>query len=306
MDLQQLDSFVHVVEAGSFSRAAVVLNLAQPTLSRQIALLEKSLGQRLLVRTGRGATPTEAGLALLVHARTMLEIARRAHDELHALHASPAGRVSVGLPPRLAQAFSAGLVQRFRARFPRAVISVTEGLSLHLHEWLIAGRLDMALLFDPPGSPLLAYRTLVREPLLLVAPPQAPALPGRVGLAALADYPMVLPSAPNAIRSLVDAALRPRRITLQVVAEVGAVQTVVALVAQGLGCTVLPESALHQVEGGAGLQRCAIGPPAIRNTLVLAVPKARPATRLTRETGELLAGLDARALAGAAPPRQTR
>ena len=116
MDLKQLDSFVHVVEAGSFSRAAVAMNLAQPTLSRQVALLEKSLGQRLLVRTGRGATPTEAGLALLVHARTMLEIARRAHDELTELHASPAGRVSVGLPPRLAQAFSAGLVQRFRAR----------------------------------------------------------------------------------------------------------------------------------------------------------------------------------------------
>lgn len=294
MDLQQLETFVHVVEAGSFSRAAVVLNLAQPTLSRQVALLEKDLGQRLLVRTGRGAAPTDAGLALLVHARTMLDLARRARDELREMQASPAGRVAVGLPPRLAQAYSAGLVQRFRTRFPRGVIAVTEGLSLHLHEWLIAGRLDMALLFDPPASPLLEYRTLAHEPLLLVAPPQAPALPARVGLAALAGYPMVLPSAPNAIRSLVEAVLRPRRIALQVVAEVGAVQTVVALVGQGLGCTVLPESALRQVEGAGALQRCAIGPPAIRNTLVLALPKARPATRLTRATSELLAELDLR------------
>jgi LysR family nitrogen assimilation transcriptional regulator len=294
MDLQQLERFVHVVEAGSFSRAAVVMNLAQPTLSRQVALLEKDLGQRLLVRTGRGATPTDAGLALLVHARTMLDVARRARDELREMQASPAGRVAVGLPPRLAQAFSAGLVQQFRTRFPRAVIAVTEGLSLHLHEWLIAGRLDMALLFDPPASPLLEYRTLMREPLLLVAPPHGPALPERVGLAALADMAMVLPSAPNAIRSLVEAVLRPRRIVLQVVAEVGAVQTVVALVGQGLGCTVLPESALQQVEGAGALRRCAIGPPAIRNTLVLALPKARPATRLTRATSELLAELDLR------------
>lgn len=292
MDLQQLDSFVHVVEAGSFSRAAVVMNRAQPTLSRHVALLEESLGQRLLVRTGRGATPTDAGQALLVHARTMLDIARVARDELRELQASPSGRVAVGLPPRLAQAFSAGLVQQFRARFPRAVIAVTEGLSLHLHEWLIAGRLDMALLFDPPASPLLEYRTLMRETLLLVAPPRAPALPVRVGLAALAEVPMVLPSAPNAIRSLVEAVLRPRRIALRVVAEVGAVQTVVALVGQGAGYTVLPASALQQVDGAAALRRCAIGPPAIRNTLVLALPNARPATRLTRATGELLAALD--------------
>ena len=293
MDLRQLDSFVRVAEAGSFSRAAVALNLAQPTLSRQVALLERRLGQRLLVRTGRGAAPTEAGELLLVHARTMLEIARRAEDELRELHASPAGRVSVGLPPRIARAFSADLVQRFRARFPRAVLAVTEGLSLHLHEWLIAGRLDLALLFDPPPSPLLEYRTLMREPLRLVAPPGGPALPARVGLAALAELPMVLPSAPNAIRSLVDAALRPRRIGLQIVAEVGAVQTVVALVAQGVGYTVLPPSALAQSgdPAAATLRHCAIGPPAIRNTLLLATPRARPATVLTREASNLLSAL---------------
>jgi LysR family nitrogen assimilation transcriptional regulator len=296
MDLRQLEYFLQVVDAGSFSRAAVVLNLAQPTLSRQVALLEADLGQRLLVRTGRGAAPTEAGEALLVHARAMLDTAQRARAELRELHASPGGRVIVGLPPRLALGLSAGLVQRFRARFPRAVISVSEGLSLHLREWLIAGRLDLALLFDPPASPQLEFVTLRREPLCLVAAPGAPALPRRVGLAALAGYPMVLPSVPNAIRSLLEAALRPRDIQLQVVAEVGAVQTVLALVAQQGGCTVLPASALPLGPPGVALQRAEIGPPAIRNRLVLAVPRMRPATRLTRETAELLRGLDFGAL----------
>ena len=77
MELRQLQYFVTVVDAGSFSRGAAVLHLAQPSLSRQIALLEDDLGQRLLVRTGRGVTPTEAGDALLVHARAMLDISRR-------------------------------------------------------------------------------------------------------------------------------------------------------------------------------------------------------------------------------------
>lgn len=294
MELKSLAYFVGVVDAGSFSAAAVVLNLTQPTLSRQIALLESGLGQRLLVRTGRGVTPTEAGEALLVHARAMLHSAQRARDTMRDLHSSPSGRVLVGLPPRVAAALSARLVQRFRERLPRAVISVSEGLSLHLREWLIAGRLDLALLFDPSPSPQLSFETLLHETLVLVAPAGGVVLPRRVGLAALANYPMVLPCAPNAIRSLVDSVLRPRGIVLQVVAEVGAVQTVLALVAQGVGCTILPESALLQAGPGLVVQQARIGPPAIRNSLVLAVPRARPATRLTRETAALLKSLDFR------------
>jgi len=293
MQLRQLEYFVGVVDAGSFSRAAVALNLAQPSLSRQVALLEAELGQRLLVRTGRGAVATEAGAALLVHARAMLASARLAHNELREMSASPAGRVVVGLPPRVALTLSLPLIQRFRERFPRAVITVLEGLSVALRESLIAGRLDLALLFDPPASVQLRYQPLMRERLLLVAPAGS-RLPARVALPALAGYPMVLPSAPNAIRSRVDAALRPRHIELQVLAEVGAVQTVLALVAKGIGCTILPESALAASPGGESLPHAPIGPPTIWNALVLAVPLARPATRLTREAARLLRELDFR------------
>lgn len=293
MDLRQLEYFVSVVDAGSFSRAAAGLNLAQPSLSRQIALLEADLGQRLLIRTGRGAVATEAGNALLVYARTMLDSAKRARDELREMHASPGGRVFVGMPPRVALGLSVPLVQRFRERFPRALLTVLEGLSVPLRESLIAGRLDIALLFDPPASPQLAYQTLTREKLLLVAPPGS-RLPERVSLAALADYPMLLPSIPNAIRSLVDAVLRPRRIELRILAEVGAVHTVLALVAKAAGCTILPESALGVSKEGKSLPHSPIGPPAIWNELVLAMPRARPATFLTSGTTQLLSELDFR------------
>jgi len=293
MDLRQLEYFVSVADTGSFSRAAVELDLAQPSLSRQIALLETELGQRLLTRTGRGAVVTEAGNALLMHARSMLDSARRVKDELREMHASPGGRVVVGMPPRVALGLSVRLVQCFRQRFPRALLTVLEGLSVPLRESLIAGRLDLALLFDPPAAPQLAYQSLTRERLLLVAPPGS-RLPERVSLSALADYPMVLPSTPNAIRSLVNAVLRPRRIELQVLAEVGAVHTVLALVAKAVGCTILPESALGVSRDGKSLPRSPIGPPAIWNELVLAVPRARPGTALTRGTAQLLGELDFR------------
>ena len=74
MDLKQLEYYVHVAELGSFTRAANVLNVAQPALSRQIRLLEVELRQNLLVRNGRGVTTTEAGKLLLEHGRGILHL----------------------------------------------------------------------------------------------------------------------------------------------------------------------------------------------------------------------------------------
>lgn len=302
MDLTQLAHFVRVVDAGGFTRAAAQLDLTQSALSRQIGLLEADLGQRLLNRTGRGAVPTDAGLALLGHAKTLLELAGRARDELRGWNASPRGRVIVGLPPRVAHVMAAPLVHRFRERFPDAVITVAESLSIHLREWLIAGRLDLALLFDPPAAPQLEYRTLAREPLVLIAPGSGPRLPARVRLAALSNYDLVLPSAPNALRSLIDDATRSRGIRLRIVAEADSVRTVLSLVHSGAGSTVMPRTGVEAYGQGLDLQIAPVGSPIVRNALVLASPRARPQTRLMRDTATLLGDLDFSALDHAARP----
>jgi LysR family transcriptional regulator, nitrogen assimilation regulatory protein len=304
VELSQLSAFLCVVDEGGFTRAAAQLGITQSALSRQVALLEADLGQRLLTRTGRGAVPTEAGLALQGHARSLLEQAHRAREELRGLEASPRGRVTVGLPPRVAHALAAPLVQSFRARFPDAVLAVTEGLSVALRERLIAGRIDLAVLFDPPAAPQLEYRMLCREPLVLVASAVTRALPKRVNLEALAAYPMVLPSSGNALRTLVDDAARRAGVTLQVVAEVDSVHTVLSLVRGGVGSTVMPASGVRgyaDASGAAPLRMAVIGPPAIRNTMVLAAPRERPQTRLARETAALIAQLDFVALNAVRP-----
>lgn len=294
MDFRQLAYFVRVVEAGSFSAAGAELMLSQPTLSRQVALLEAELEQRLLTRTGRGVEPTEAGVALLDHAKAIIEQVERAREELRDMRGTPRGRVVVGLPPRIALVATTRLVQRFRAAFPQAVITVAEGLSVHLREWLIAGRIDLALLFDPPPSPQLSYETLAHESLVLAAPRRRPRLQARLALKSLANHPLVLPSSPNAIRSLLDRTLSARNIKLQIVAEVNTVHASLALVCDGVGATVLPESAIAPSRHASNLQVARIGPPEIRNTLVLATALARPATRLTRATADLLRDLDLR------------
>src|SRR6476661_9282295 len=103
MDLRQLEYFVRVAELGSFTRAAIELDVAQPALSRQVRLLEVELRQTLLTRNGRGAVPTEAGKLLLAHGRGILHQVERARDELDRLRGGVAGRVALGLPNSLAR-----------------------------------------------------------------------------------------------------------------------------------------------------------------------------------------------------------
>lgn len=287
MDLKQLAYFVAVIERGSFSRAAIALNLAQPSVSRQVALLEAEFGQRLLERTGRGVTPTEAGASLLNHARVMLDAAAQARFQITEMSTETTGRVIVGLPHRVASDFCVTLIQAFRKKLPRAMISLVEGLSLSLREGLIAGKIDVGVLFDPAPTPLLSYENLMREKLVLVAP-KATQLKEQVGLAELANYPMILPGAPNPIRNLVDAVLLPRQISLTVVAEVGAVSTALTLVQNGVACSILPSSAIRRRTDISNLKIAQIGPPAMWNSLVLAIPTARPMNRLMQETTNLL------------------
>lgn len=285
MDLTRLQYFVAVAEAGSFSRAAAALHLTQPSLSRQVQLLEDELGQRLLERTGRGAVPTEAGTALLAHARSIFELAERARVDMQERQRNPRGRITIGLPPRVAHVITADLVERFHAAYPEAAITVVEGLSIRLREWLVAGRVDVAIVFDPPATPQMQVETLVREPLVLIS---TQPLPARLKLADVALRRLVMPSGPHALRQLLEEHTRPRGLPLQLVAEVDSVQTVLSLVARGVADTVLPVSAVRGWVYQQPLQVAAIHAPTMRNRLALAVPAARPATTLSRHAAQLL------------------
>jgi LysR family nitrogen assimilation transcriptional regulator len=158
---------------------------------------------------------------------------------------------------------------------------MSEGVSPQLGEWAIDGRLDLALLHNPPPAPQLTYLPMGSEKMVLVAPASEAKLPRQIDPATLGRYPMVVTTALNAVRDRIESVLKSRGTELQVVAEAGYVHTVFGLVANGVGYTILPEGALSLWEHADRLQYAPIGPPLIRNNLVLAVPKARPATRLT-------------------------
>src|SRR3954471_24677434 len=136
MDLKQLEYFVHVAELGSFTRAASFLSIAQPALSRQVRSLEVELRQSLFERNGRGVTLTEAGSRLLAHGRGILQQVERARLDMEDHRGAATGRLVIALPPSVSRTLTSPLVAAFRARFPKATLSVVEGLSTYVLEWL--------------------------------------------------------------------------------------------------------------------------------------------------------------------------
>ncbi|MEO7150479.1 MAG: LysR family transcriptional regulator, partial [Burkholderiaceae bacterium] len=184
MDLNQLATFVQVAELGSFTRAANALKVAQPALSRQVRLLEVELRQSLFERTGRGVELTEAGRRLLAHGRIILAQVERALQDLEDQRGAATGRLVIGLPPSVSRRLTGPLVQAFRERYPRAALSVVEGLSTYLLEWLTLGRIDCAVVYNATPASALDLLPVLDEPLCLISACDAAHPPAQDGATA--------------------------------------------------------------------------------------------------------------------------
>lgn len=286
MDLKQLEYFVRVAELGSFTRAAMALDVAQPALSRQVRLLEVELRQNLLVRNGRGATPTEAGKLLLEHGRGILHQVERAREELGRVRGALAGRVAIGLPPSLARVLTVPLTRAFRAQLPEASISISEGLSVTMQEWLTTGRLDIAVLYNAQPAPEIEITPLQDEELVLIQPrppglPEDPP-PGPMALRDVAALPLVIPSRPNAVRMHVETEMANIGCRPIVALEIDGVSAILDLVTDGAGAALLSRNAVASSIRPSSYQMRATDPP-LRTRLCLATSSQRPAT-LTQQT----------------------
>jgi LysR family transcriptional regulator, nitrogen assimilation regulatory protein len=292
MDLKQLEYFVRVAELGSFTKASLALDVAQPALSRQVRLLEVELRQNLLIRNGRGATPTDAGKLLLEHGRGILHQVERAREELGRVRGALAGRVAIGLPPSLARVLTVPLTRAFRTQLPEASLSISEGLSATMQEWLHTGRLDIAVLYNATPAPDIELTPLMEEELLLVQP-RPPGLaeeppPPPAPLAEVAALPLVIPSRPNAIRMHVEAELAAIGLRPTVNLEIDGVSAILDLVADGAGAALLPRHAVGSSPRPSSYRMRAINPP-MRTRVSLATSSQRPATLTQRAALDLIA-----------------
>jgi LysR family nitrogen assimilation transcriptional regulator len=290
VNLTQLEAFVHVAEHGSVSKAALVLGVAQPALSRQVRALETELRETLFLRHGRGVQLTEAGRRLLEHGHGILHMVSQARADLQAQRDEPVGQIVVAMPPTLARQHTLPLIQAFRQKLPRARLAIVEGFSVHLTEWLLTGRVDLALVYNPQPLPALGIAPLRTERLCLVsAADQAPA--GPVTLAQLAGYPLVVPQRGQIFRTLMESAAAMAGVQLKVGWEVSSVPVILDLVAAGIGHAALGEGAVRS-SGHPG--RLALTPfegADISTTLCLVSPARRRNSPLQQRTAGLLTEL---------------
>lgn len=302
VELKQLDYFVHIADLGSFTRAASVLRVAQPALSRQVRALEVELRQPLFDRNGRGVTLTPAGQRLLAHGRGILAQVERAKQDLEDQRGAASGLLSIGLPPSISRTLTAPLVETFRERFPRATLSVVEGLSTYTLEWLAQGRIDCAVVYNATPSAAVELQPVLQERLHLVsARGTAAARIGRpVTLAQVAERDLVIPSRPHAIRMQLETAMAQAGCKPRVALEVESVPAMLDLVRRHQLHAVLSLQAVRgHADAGELLARpvkTAAG-EALATTLYLATSAQRPRGPLLDQALVLLAAELRRALA---------
>ncbi len=287
MDLKQLEYFVRVAEMGSFTRAAIALNVAQPALSRQVRLLEVELRQNLLKRNGRGASPTEAGQLLLEHGRGILYQVERAREELARARSGLTGRVALGLPPSVARVLTVPLTRAFREKMPDAHLSISEGLSAAMQESLLTGRLDIALLYNAQATSGLELSPLLKEELWLVQP-RPPGLqedppPPPIRLKEVSSLPLVIPSRPNAIRMHVESEMADLGCRPKIALEIDGVTAILELVEDGAGSAILSRNAVTRSIKPSAFVTRPISEPRLSIQLSSGVSSQRPST-LTQQT----------------------
>lgn len=301
MDLKQIESFVRVAELGSFTRAAAVIGIAQPLLSRHVRQLEVELRQTFLLRNGRGVTLTDAGRVLLEHGRGILHQVALAREELGRVRGALAGRVAIGLPTSLARVLTVPLTRAFRSRMPDAAISISEGLSTTLQAGLISGRLDVVVLYNAQPAPELELQAIAEEELVLVSK-RPPGLaedppPSPLPLKQVAGLPLVIPSRPNAIRMHVEAMLASVDAHPSIALEIDGVPAILDLVADGAGHAILSRNAVNSSIRPSAFAVRTICEPALTTRLSIATSSLRPTTLTHRATIELLRTMAAESVA---------
>ena len=248
MDLKRIEHLLAVVESGSFSRAASVVGMAQPALGRQIQALERECGVPLLYRHGRGVTLTPEGERFVEGMRPILRQVQALSGSLQKERSRPRGDVVVGMTPTMLELFGLRLVQQVQAKYPDVKLNIVSGYSGYIHEWLIDGRLDVALLHDAQRSKHIAVDFLASAQLHVVSAPvsmQSGRRQRNLDVAQLEGMPLVLPTRRHGLRRTLESAATEAGIRLRVDYEMDTLQLMKDLVRSGGVHTVLALPAIR-------------------------------------------------------------
>jgi LysR family transcriptional regulator, nitrogen assimilation regulatory protein len=279
-DLLRWRTFVVIAELGSLTRAAIFLDSTQSLLSRQVNALERECGSRLFTRTGRGVELSEVGQRLLPRVRALLEQAEQLEGDIRGEAREPAGVVTLGSLPSISHPLVGRLFNDIRQRHPAVQLKVLEGSSGQVEEWLVDARVDLAILYRYGTSLPDNEEALAMVESCLIGPPgDALTAHDEIAFAKLDGLPFILPSAPNGLRTTLDALARQEHIALSPAIEADSLPLQKALVGQERLYTVLPLHAVWQEVADARLQAARIVQPSIQRTVAMAFAKSKGPAR---------------------------
>ncbi|EDA3298145.1 tricarballylate utilization LysR family transcriptional regulator TcuR [Salmonella enterica subsp. enterica serovar Gaminara] len=251
MELRQLRYFVRIIETGSMGSAAQDLDIGVSALSQQMSRLENELAIRLLQRTSRGVTPTNAGLAFYSQAQLAL---RHADDAiLAAREARLSGHVSVGMAPSTASILGIPFIHAMQENYADVRLHVVESLSGNLERMINTRQIDLAVVFQKDKILRWSARPILEEQLfligshaLLAALPDNPITPEQ-----LAGIPLIMPSQGHGLRGRLDAVCQEHALNIEIVAEIDGLALLMRAVRDGLGATLQPGAAISHLDNDA-------------------------------------------------------
>jgi LysR family hydrogen peroxide-inducible transcriptional activator len=241
METHQLRYFLAVAQTGLFTQAAKQCNVSQPSLSVQIAKLEDELGGPLFERTRKGGRLTARGEAFLPRAKRILDEMESAREDAKALSGLTLGKVSLGCMPTTGAHLLPPILTAFRKSYPKIQVQLKEESSPDLARDLEQGEIELAILDEAGLRPGLDHQTVLTEELLLALPQSHP-LAGKkhLSLRQVAEEPFILMKSGHGFRQITLDLYRQEGLEPKVVFESGGIETVQALVAAGLGISLVP------------------------------------------------------------------
>jgi LysR family transcriptional regulator, nitrogen assimilation regulatory protein len=261
MQLRHLRYFVKIVEAGSFSRAAATIHVAQPALSQQIAELEEQLGLSLLQRNARGVRPTAAGDVLYREASSILRQMEQLPGIVRSSGGETEGAVGLGMSSTLAASLGGPFIESCKASLPKVTLKFAVGDSETVKARIEAQTLDIAVVFEDELVARYFRHPLFRQRLYLIHRKPSPDNATSVSLKQLAKLPLILPSQPNVTRSVLDREFAAANIVPDVAAEADVLSSMMSAVRTGVGHAIIPKGDLTDIGGGDMLRPLLIEPP---------------------------------------------
>lgn len=283
---------MRVARAGSVSRAADELRLAQPALSRQIKKLEHELGVSLFARHGRGVRLSTAGSLLLERAEAIARLVHETSEEIKENRSPARGRITLGVPPAAGRLLIPPFAERFQKAWPQITLHMREGVTSSLQEWLIEKRIDIAILHNPPHLDALNISPILTERMLVVGPPaqriKSKKHPATFRIRDLGELPLILPNMAHNNRRLVEHAALERGVRLRIKIEADSVAFAKAMVESGLGYTILTYAAVQDELARHKLTVYPIVRPTLSTTVTIVTLRDKQPPRLIQDAGELL------------------